>query len=295
MRWAHHSGTRILVGLTAAIVAGYFGYRAVQGRPVDKSLKPAPSVWGPPKEHMKVLAKVPTIDPTDGAVMRAELERALEIADDASAAFDGAPRDALLDTLSRYIAALTATSPESYLAIADSEPTAWIGPDDDVWLPIDDACMFFLRSPADRSDPRGTLAQMLVPARFSIDPRHKHVRYARIGTTSRGMRILVAKGMTLDQLSMPLLAERFGRDEYEYWTRGGRHSIRFRNPIVSPNDILRRHKSLLYAQAVVLLMTANDKPGVWHSTWYWDPDAKAWLNSDYAVESYHSAALGMYY
>ena len=150
--------------------------------------------------------------------------------------------------------------------------------------------MHLYGEPADRTCPKEVLRALLTSHRFA-----EGRRYARMGSGDRGLRVLVGFGRTAGDLQRALIHEEDGSDAYSYWTGGGSHTIRFREPRLSPEKVVRSHNEILFAQAAIVLMTEGGKPGVWHSTWYWDPVGEMWLNSSSYVESFYAVAHGMYY
>jgi hypothetical protein len=277
---------RLFASVVILTLSVFLVYRAARPRPVSDTHAPRPSKWGLPKSHMKTLLQVPMIEGTDHAGYTEVMDRSIEppLNDDASRLTDETRRS-LVDLLSTYLDALTASTPDKYMAIADSEPTEWIGPTDHVWETVDYAYDYFYHKPADRHNPRGVLRDLLLAQRFTDGHR-----YARIGTGKHGMRILVGFARVAGDMDVSLIAMRDGYDEGEYWVKGGAHGIRFREPARSPDDIIKEYNGVVYAQSSVVLVTEEGRPAVWHGIWYWDPGSRRWLNRRYWGEGYHSSS-----
>lgn len=283
--------TKALLSLLVLALAGSLVYWAAHPRPVSSAHAPRPSKWGSTKDHMKTLLDAPMIEKQDHAGYAEIVDNAIEPPlEDDEARLTHEARRALVDLLSTYLEALTAATPDKYMAIADSEPTEWIKPTDSAWKTIGPRYEYVYGRPPDRNDPRGVLRDLLASDRFA-DGR----RYVRIGTGKRGLRVLVAFTRTAGNLDYPIIAARDGYDEYEYWTKGGAHGLRFREPTRTAHGIAKRHHGVLYAQASVVLVSEEGRPAVWHSTWYWDPNENRWLNHAYWGEGYYTDALVTYY
>lgn len=284
-----YAGVGLLVLVGAALA-----YWNTRPRAISPELLPPKPAWGSSRAHSELLRSVPSIAVEGRDALAPVLESALELSAASEARLTPEARAALSLKVSGYLEAFASESPEAYLRLAAREPTAWIEPTADVWKPIDYAMEFYYKKKADRGAPREALAALL-----DQNANRDRARFTRIGTGPRGMRVLVEFGRTAADVERALLYERGGTDdasrlaELEYWTRGGSHGIRFREPRRSVEDIVRAHRGVLFVQSAIVVLTAEGKPGVWHSTWYWDPDAGEWLNRRSYMESFHG--LIMYY
>lgn len=272
----------------AACAAAYLMYRTARPRFVAPELVPADQVRVSPRAHADLLLSVPNV-PIAGTELAPMLDAVTEVSPSSESRLTPYARTALVATLASYLEAFASDSPDAYMRIATTEPTEWIGPTDRAWPLYDHALNSIGKPNADRSSPHAAFETLL---------RHYRdlgtmSRFKSIGTGPRGMRVLVDFGRTPTDPDRLLFFERFGLDEHEYWTRGGGSTNRFREPTRSVGSILREHRGVLFAQAAILVITPNDKPGIWHSTWYWDPDAEVWLNRQSAMRSFFG--LGIFY
>lgn len=285
------SGRRVVGYAAAALAVGVASsllYRAARPRPVAPELVAAKQARVPPRAHADLLLSVPTV-PIAGNDMAPMLDAATEATPESESRLAPRARAALVSTLSRYLDAFASDSPEEYMRIATTEPTRWIDPTDRMWAIYDHALDSIGKPKADRDAPREAFEALL---------RHYRdlgtmSRFKSVGAGPRGMRVLVHFGRTATETDRLLFFERFGLEEHEYWSRGGSSGNRLREPIRTVGSIVGEHRGVLFAQAAILVVTPDGKPGVWHSTWYWDPDAEVWLNRHSFMRSYFG--LGMFY
>lgn len=284
-----HGAVGLLVLVGAALA-----YWNTRPRAISPELVASKPAWGSSRAHSELLRGVPSIAVEGRDALAPVLDSALELSPTSEARLTPEARAALSLKVSDYLGAFASESPEAYLQLAARETTAWIDPTADAWKPIDHAMEFYYKKKADRGAPWAALAALL-----DQSANRDRARFTRIGTGPRGMRLLVEFGRTASDVERALLHERGGTDdaarvaELEYWTRGGAHGIRFREPQRSVEDIVRAHRGVLFVQTAIVVLTAEGKPGVWHGTWYWDPDAGEWLNRRSFIESFHG--LIMYY
>lgn len=205
------------------------------------------------------------------------LRSGAEAIDDAKGALDR--------TLMRYLEAFASPDPEVYVALAEREPTRWITPDSTRWDAIDSAMMHWYSRPADRADPVWTLRLLLPVLRARSDYA---LTRGRIDT--QGIDILLWYARVPSDLDRSLIWES-SPDRYYFWMFGASNSIRFRDPIVTPGDIIRRDRGVLFAEVFFVLSPDADKPHVWRSVWYWDPSRKEWLNHVNEARSWYSMPM----
>lgn len=277
---------RVLIAVVLAVASGVLVYRALAPRPISRALLPVKSSVGTPLEHAALWLKAPTLATADSSACRDALSASVEPAPECAGRWTDAHKQALVDTLSAYLGAFSAPTPDQYLKIVDSEPTRWIDPSAHAWAAVDYCLQYYHQRDADRGKPRQALADLLATRRFA--PGHS---FARMGTGPRGARVLVGYSRTPDKLTLPLVFERDGFAEYEYWYHGGYHGLRLREPTRSAEQIVREHGGVLYAQSEMVVVTEAGKPVVVHGTWYWDPDGRCWLNRQLALESYSAEPI----
>lgn len=204
-----------------------------------------------------------------------------------AARIDHPAREQLGRKLLEYIEAFRSDAPDAYLSLARSESTEWLGKTSSAWKPIDFATDHWYGRHADRDDPQGALRDLLVKLRNNDE--YSLIR-GRIDPA--GIDIMMAYGRVASDLERTLAWDN-SPETYYFWMFGGGHSIRFREPAVSPEDIIRRDRGILFAHAFFVLSPSSDKPHVWRSVWYWDPQQEEWLN--HVSESKSWFSMPMFY
>lgn len=275
------------VGAVAALGVGWATFSSLRSRPVSEELATASSPWGSPREHVQLQRDMASVPIADWAGVRSQFIDAIgsDVADPKEVVSAEAEAS-LIETLSLYIQAWSAPSTDAYMKIVSDEDTSWLDPDDRTWARIEHALQTRHGVAADRSVP-GEAMRLLVDD-WMLGNGH---RWTEIGQGDRGVRVLFDRTSSESGLRTVLLAERAGVKEYSFTTGGGAHSLRMREPARSPARILREQDFLDYAQVVVRVGTEGGKVGYWHSTWYYDPMNKRWLNDRSTMESFHGLAM----
>lgn len=196
-----------------------------------------------------------------------------------------AAKQALVRKLLAYLHALASSDPDVYLALADAEQTRWIDPDSKRWSAIDDAVRHWYGHPADNNDPRGTLRLLLPKLRAGLD-----YALTRGRVDDDGIDILMWYARVPSDLDRSLIWDK-DPNRYYFWMFGASNAIRFRDPLVTPEDIIRRDRGLLFAEAFFVLSPDKDKPHVWHSVWYFDPQTQTWHNHRSEARSWYSMPM----
>jgi hypothetical protein len=189
-------------------------------------------------------------------------------------------RQALAETLASHLALRVSGDIDAYIALADSEPTAWIGPDDDgrTWMHIDYFFEARFGEKADRSSPKAALGRIM---QYAYD--NEGARLSEIGQGPLGFTARVARRYTRNLLDGPPL---FTDTELMHFTNSpsGR-AFFFRKPRTSADSVLREHRSILVAEVFAIVKTeadARNDQDIWHnwrSVWYWDPASGGWVCS----------------
>ncbi len=194
-------------------------------------------------------------------------------------------KQALARKLLAYLEAFASSDPDAYLAIADAEPTRWITPDSTRWNAIDDAMRHWYGRTADHDDPRAALRLLLPKLRTSLD-----YALTRGRIDDEGIDILLWYARVPSDLNRSLIWDE-DPNRFYFWMFGASNTIRFRDPVVTPADIIRRDRGLLFAEAFFVLSPEADKPHVWHSVWYYDPHTRTWLNHLSEARSWYSMPM----
>ncbi len=189
----------------------------------------------------------------------------------------GRALEALRRTLVEHVAAITAGSSGPYLALADREPTRWIGPGDPAWKAIDSVMRFNWQRDGRRDDARGELAILL--DRFWFGPEGNP--FVAVAADENGMAVFTGTTRRAADAGRQLLFEHLDAERHQWFRFPGSHGIRTRRPILTPRDIVQRDGAVQYAQSVVALKTASGNTGFWWANWYYDPATDRWLN-DYS-------------
>jgi hypothetical protein len=251
-------------------------------------------------EHRLAVNKVPTLTaeelPAFDTALSDAIDRGVAIVEAAVAGFDpNAPIDArrpdppasgpalesLRRTLVEHVRAITADKNESYLALADGEPTRWIGPGARSWNAIDSVMRYNWKRTGRRDDARGELAVML--DRFWFGPEGN--RFVGMATDEDGMVVLSGTTRIAADVTRPMMYELLEPERYEWFRFPGYRAIRTREAVMTPRDIIRRDGYVEYAQTVVVLRTADGNTGQWWATWFYDPLRDRWLNKDSGLRS----------
>ncbi len=280
-------GVLVIIAAAAALSVGWLTFSIFRGKPVSESLGVASSPWGAPREHVQLQREVDSVPMSDGEGIRSQLLLAVgdDIADPAGIVSEDAALS-LVDTIQGYMDAWSAASADTYMKLVSREPTRWIDPDNRVWARIEHALQERHGITPDRSRPEEAM-------RILVDDwmLGNGNRWVAIGRAGRGARIFFDRATSESGLRTALLAERLGIDEYSFTTGGGAHSLRMRKPLPSPARLLRDHGFIDYAQVIVQARTEGGKVGYWHSTWYYDPSSRRWLNAQSVMESFHGLPM----
>lgn len=278
--------TRLILASAAAVAAGLLAYFALRPREIASDLTAPVSAVGPPAQHIAMLRQAPAVEASEHARIGESIAGRIEPPAAEAHRLTPQLRERLTQVLLEHVTALASDDPERYLRLLDRAGSAWIPHDAPEWLPIDHAMQGLFGRVADRANPRRELSLLLKEFRCKEDERFLHV-----ATGDRGMRIVVEYARGPRDIEYSLIAERFGIDEHDYWNKGGRHGIRLSLPPTSADKVFRKHGGLLYAQSAIQFRISNDRPVIWHATWFFDPDSASWMNHSMAVESYNGAAL----
>lgn len=285
----------VAIALSAALGSGLLIWTALRPRRVSPSMmEVGERRFGAPKVHADLLRQVPMVDVSGGdreanlAEVGAALASVAMAPVDEPSSLSAEAEASLIETTVGYIDAMTRPSSSAYMSLAKREPTAWIDPKDARWDFIDDAVEYGYGRPANRDDPQGELQAV-----YDFYRGRGGASLSKVSVDPRGLVVIFEHGRTATDLERSLILERLGSDSHEFLNGGGANQLRFRDPTTSVKDVLRRHHEILFAQTAVLLETEDGKPGVWHATWYWDPESGQWLNQSTRMESYY--VMGMFY
>lgn len=251
-------------------------------------------------EHRQAVNKVPTLTAGELSAFEAALveatHRGVAIVEEAIAGFDSdAPIDArkpdppassealesLHRTLIEHVRAVTAETSEPYLALADREPTQWIGPGADAWNAIDSVMQHNWNRTGRRNDARGELALMM--ERFWFGPEGN--RFVGMAAGGDGMVVLSGTTRIAVDVGRPMLYELLEPERYEWYRFPGYRVIRTREAIMTPRDIIRRDGRVQYAHTAIVLRAADGNTGQWWATWFYDPLQDRWLNQESGLRS----------
>lgn len=290
------SRTRIATALAAlaCLAAVVWLALTLRSTPTTAEPPPAPRQHHPDlRAHGEAVNELPTFTADELDAFEAAISNAIDSGvarvEDAVAGFDpDAPidarkpdppassqaLDALRRTLVEHVAAITAESSGPYLALADREPTRWIGPSDSAWNAIDPVMQFNWQRDGRRDDARGELAVLL--DRFWFGPKGN--RFEAVAADERGMAIFTGTTRIAADAGRHLLYEYLEAERYQWFRFPGAQAIRTRNPVLTPRDIVRRDGAVQYAQSVIVMRTASGNAGQWWATWYYDPATDRWLN-----------------
>lgn len=242
--------------------------------------------------HARAVNEVATVPASETAAFDAALaeavDRGVRLVEDAIASFDpNAPIDArrpdrpatprALESLRRilveHVQAVTAENGAPFLALAEKEPSRWIGPGNPAWHQIDSITQHNWQRPGRRDDVRGELSSML--DRFWFGPEGN--RFVGMASDEDGLMIPSGTTRVAADITRPLLYEVLDAERYEWFRFPGQQAIITREPTVVPADIIRRDGSVQYAHTVVVLRAADGSTGQWHGVWFYDPLRDTWI------------------
>lgn len=190
-------------------------------------------------------------------------------------------QDGLVAILVDSLIARASPDPSAYLALASGDRTArWTTPADRDWER--------LRVWYDSKGLELSQDNLPVALRHYIeDEAAKGNTLNGVAADPRGGRLLAYRVHSADQVDYELIS-RTSPADMDYWfTNEGHSSSRFRLPVRSLDDVLDAEGFADIVDVGLLVRSSND-PYHLHTTWYWDPSLRAWMNLRVVRKGWHA-------
>ncbi|TVQ61420.1 MAG: hypothetical protein EA379_06345 [Phycisphaerales bacterium] len=244
--------------------AGWYLLRAQTGESADR--RPAMERAKAQRETFANVEMRP-IDRASVGEVRSLVEDSFALPHHDFGGVDETARVALVHLLASHLAAYASDDPTALARLAEREATRWITDEDArEWMIIDNIANRVWGRPGDRADPRAELI------RFRESTIEGGGRAVALGDGEEGVLVRVRRVRRPEEMYMrPLTAEESSR-----WVPGRTAAaVRFRLPVVSFEDVLRRDRSVTVAE-VFFNVGAEEGSFVWHTVWYYDPRSAVW-------------------
>jgi len=184
---------------------------------------------------------------------------------------DRAQAEALAAELSRELAARSGTV-EAYVAARSSEETSeWIDASDErAWKVLS----YFLEGNDLEVPPRDRPGDALpLLARKKMNDRGTRF----VGWSPRdAAAAAVYRASSIDEVAFEGY-RMLGEEALDFFVAGsGHNAIRTRKPRVTAEEIIRRERSVLCANALMVVKTEAGEPITWRALWVFDPQTSRW-------------------
>lgn len=225
-------------------------------------------------DRMLIKARTPfvTVDPADASVVEESLTRSLR----------GEP--ALLTEQSRKM--LLARLVDEIRCRSSREPAASVaqaaGDRSHRWITTADSKDWqVLTSFLEQRFPAGGRPTGSVEFMHGVIAGHSvgdwKDRFERLGGAVDGLRIVVSRVRTIDQLDDHLLGA-FTPAEQRVWFQGqGQPALRLRVPVRTLEEVLRAEDGAIAASLAAFVRTDSGAVVNWYSHWYWEPTSGQWM------------------
>lgn len=188
-------------------------------------------------------------------------------------------RNELISTIAGHLRARAEESADFYMALAEQEPTRFIGPEDDenAWRTVQQHYAWVTDGrQARRDDARGALRTS-----FSFWLGESKRRLTGVGVGPRGMRIDVIRTRNVAELaSGAAFGVGYGAPdvvETRFWMGGGGGgSPLFRFPLVPLQEVIDKNGSAVVAQSLLTVEDVSGRRYPWRTIWYWIPERSQW-------------------
>lgn len=179
-------------------------------------------------------------------------------------------RGSLVRALSEQAIARSNKSADAYLALAADGCSRWMTEHDArEWAMIAEFSEGVLKHPADSRDPKAVLSRIASYCLGGVGGQFKEVGVGRRGARTRVFRV---------RSEVELLAKIAPGSEADagYWYGPTHSAFMLRRPVRSLNEVIATERSVVCADCLMLVRTANGHVYTWHSTWFYDPALSCW-------------------
>ncbi|MCC6971762.1 MAG: hypothetical protein IT434_16235 [Phycisphaerales bacterium] len=194
-------------------------------------------------------------------------------------------REALIVVLARHVKARSSREPSAYIDIAQADTAArWVtAKDEREWSTLRRWHEFeYGNPPASEEGPDAILSK------YISTQLKKGFRWTGFCVTPKGMRVDAVRVRAVDQV-FNHLAQVMTNEEHSYWfENGGTSGLTARKPEPSFEAILVRDSACMAVNICMLVRTEDGRAFNWHSMWYWDGHAHAWLCHMMARKGWHA-------
>jgi len=161
--------------------------------------------------------------------------------------------------------------PDAYMALVDRSSPRWISPKDErEWFLIESFEQGKVSpTPGDRSDPRAHLERIA---------RHIFDRSTLQGwcADKEGSAFVFYRAGSVDQMLVEG-HKQLPQDLIDTaYIGSGHNAIRARWPAITGEELLRRDRSVLCAESLMVVQATDGTTYGWNTRWVWDPKTSTW-------------------